>query len=37
VTRKTADAGGTVRTVTAEASRAPWTVVIKDHHRGYRT
>ena len=35
VTRKTVDADGNVRTVTAEVPRAQWAVVIKDHHPGY--
>lgn len=32
-TRKTVDAHGNVRTVTAEVPRAQWQVLIKDHHR----
>src|SRR5262249_37772519 len=35
VTRKTVDAAGNVRTVTAEVPRAQWKVLIKDHHPGY--
>ena len=34
-TRKTVDADGNVRTVTAEVARAQWQVLIKDHHPGY--
>ena len=37
VTRKTVDADGNVRTVTAEVPRAQWKVLIKDHHPGYVT
>ena len=37
VTRKTVDADGNVRTVTAEVPRAQWPVLIKDHHPGYLT
>jgi DNA invertase Pin-like site-specific DNA recombinase len=37
VTRKTVDAAGDVRTVTAEVPRAQWKVLIKDHHPGYVT
>ena len=37
VTRKTIDADGNVRTVTAEVPRAQWKVLIKDHHPGYVT
>ena len=36
-TRKTVDADGNVRTVTAEVPRAQWPVLIKDHHPGYLT
>ena len=36
-TRKTIDADGNVRTVTAEVPRAQWQVLIKDHHPGYIT
>ena len=37
VTRKTVDAAGNIRTVTAEVPRAQWKVLIKDHHPGYVT